>query len=69
MPVDTKDRNEEEIYEGDRVWTRYRGEIHEGVVDKIVVTDEEARKEGVRLPPKVGLSQCHHQARGLWLLT
>jgi len=53
MPVDTRDRNEIPIHEGDRVWTWYRGGSREGIVEKIIYTEEEARQEGLRLPPKV----------------
>lgn len=41
------------IHEGDHVYTPIRGGRHEGDVEKIVTTKEEADAEGVKNPPKV----------------
>lgn len=38
---------------GDTVRTRSRGEVQEGVVEMITLTEEEAYLRHVRLPPKV----------------
>ncbi|KAF2184451.1 hypothetical protein K469DRAFT_709213 [Zopfia rhizophila CBS 207.26] len=43
----------EPIEEGDHVYTKIRGGRHEGDVEKIVTTEEEAKKENVKNPPKV----------------
>ncbi|KAE8554498.1 hypothetical protein TMatcc_005964 [Talaromyces marneffei ATCC 18224] len=48
-----KDRKDEDIQEGDHVWTRYRGGVREGDVQKIVMDEREARQEAVANPPKV----------------
>lgn len=53
MPDEVKDKNSEPIHEGDLVWTKIRSGSHEGTVRKIVMTEEEALKEGVKHPPKV----------------
>lgn len=53
MPADIKDKSGEPIKEGDHVFARSRGGRHEGEVDKIVTSKEEAEKEGVKHPPKV----------------
>ncbi|RMZ69416.1 phosphatidylserine decarboxylase [Pyrenophora seminiperda CCB06] len=50
---DIVSKNGESISEGDHVYTRIRGGRHEGNVEKIVTTKEEADKEGVKHPPKV----------------
>jgi hypothetical protein len=50
---ETKDKNGEPINEGDHVFARSRGGRHEGEVEKIVTSKEEAEKEGVKHPPKV----------------
>lgn len=55
MPSDLKDKNGEPIHVGDHVFARSRGGRHEGEVEKIVTSKEEAEKEGVKHPPKVGL--------------
>ena len=57
MPSEIKDKNEEPIKEGDHVFARSRGGRHEGEVEKIVTTKEEAEQEGVKHPPKV----CAHR--------
>ncbi|KAG7091947.1 hypothetical protein E1B28_008337 [Marasmius oreades] len=43
----------ESIEVGDHVYTPFRGGRHEGDVEKIVRTAEEAKKENVKNPPKV----------------
>jgi len=43
----------EPIGEGDHVYTKIRGGRHEGNVDQIVTTEQEAEREGVKNPPKV----------------
>lgn len=53
MPSELKDKNNEPIKEGDHVFARSRGGRHEGNVEKIVTSKEEAEKEGVKHPPKV----------------
>jgi hypothetical protein len=53
MPGDIKDKNGEPIKEGDHVFARARGGSHEGNVEKIVTSKEEAEREGVKHPPKV----------------
>lgn len=54
MPDEIKDKNGEPINVGDNVFTKIRGGSHEGQVEKIVTTEEEAKEEGVKRPPKVG---------------
>ncbi|KAL2012751.1 hypothetical protein VTN00DRAFT_276 [Thermoascus crustaceus] len=51
-----KDKNGENIQEGDFVFTKYRGGSHEGEVEKIVMDERGAREEGVANPPKVGVN-------------
>lgn len=53
MPSEVKDKNNQPIKEGDHVFARSRGGRHEGEVEKIVTSQEEAEKEGVKHPPKV----------------
>jgi hypothetical protein len=53
MASDIKDKQGEPINEGDHVWTRFRGGRREGDVQKIVTTEKEGEKEGVKNPPKV----------------
>lgn len=55
MPSEIKDKNGEPIKEGDHVFARWRSGSHEGEVEKIVTSKEEADKEGVKHPPKVWL--------------
>ncbi|KAK4032263.1 hypothetical protein C8A01DRAFT_41299 [Parachaetomium inaequale] len=56
---ETKDKQGEPINEGDHVFARSRGGRHEGEVEKIVTTKEEAEKEGVKHPPKVLFTDQH----------
>ncbi|GFF69406.1 conserved hypothetical protein [Aspergillus lentulus] len=48
-----KDKEGENINEGDHVYTRYRGGSHEGKVERIVMDQAEADEENVANPPKV----------------
>jgi len=57
MTPQVTDKNSEPIREGDHVYTRVRGGRHEGNVDQIVITEEEAQEAGVKNPPKV---RAHH---------
>ncbi|GAB1317898.1 Hypervirulence associated protein TUDOR domain-containing protein [Madurella fahalii] len=54
-----KDKNGEPINEGDHVFARSRGGRHEGEVEKIVTTEEDAKQEGVKHPPKVLFTDQH----------
>ncbi|KAM7198740.1 hypothetical protein V8F20_006055 [Naviculisporaceae sp. PSN 640] len=47
------------IKEGDEVFTPFRGGKHEGKVDKIILNEEDAHKEGVKNPPKVLFTDQH----------
>ncbi|KAK4160860.1 hypothetical protein QBC43DRAFT_347036 [Cladorrhinum sp. PSN259] len=58
MP-EIKDKNDEPIHEGDHVFARARGGRHEGEVERIVTTEEEAKEEGVKHPPKVLYTDQH----------
>ena len=51
--TDIKDKYGEPIRRGDHVFTPIRGGRHEGIVDKIVMSEEDAAEEGVKRPPKV----------------
>jgi hypothetical protein len=55
MP-DIKDKEGDVIQPGDKVMTKIRGGKREGEVDKIVTTEEEAKEEDVKNPPKVGVT-------------
>ncbi|KAL1841236.1 hypothetical protein VTJ49DRAFT_7304 [Mycothermus thermophilus] len=59
MSGQLKDKNGEPINVGDHVFSRARGGAHEGDVEKIVTTKEEAEKEGVKHPPKVLFTDQH----------
>ncbi|KAL8728359.1 MAG: hypothetical protein Q9181_005369 [Wetmoreana brouardii] len=48
-----KDKTGQPIKEGDKVWTKMRGGKHEGTVESIVTSQEEAEEKGVKNPPKV----------------
>lgn len=55
MPTsEIRDKHGQTIHEGDHVYTPFRGGRHEGDVEKIVTTKQEADEEGVKNPPKVG---------------
>lgn len=47
------DKDGKPIQEGDEVFTPIRGGKHQGEVEKIVTTEEEAKAENVKNPPKV----------------
>lgn len=53
MSSQIKDKNSKSIKEGDEVWTPMRGGKHQGKVDNIAKTEEEANEAGVKNPPKV----------------
>ncbi|KAK5122042.1 hypothetical protein LTR85_004288 [Meristemomyces frigidus] len=53
MPDEIKSKEGQPISEGDHVYTKYRGGKHEGEVEAIVSTKDEAAEEGVKNPPKV----------------
>ncbi|KAK4148661.1 hypothetical protein C8A00DRAFT_19547 [Chaetomidium leptoderma] len=59
MPSELKDKNEEPIKEGDHVFALARGGRHEGNVEKIVTSKEQAREEGVKHPPKILFTDQH----------
>ena len=68
MPSDIKDKSGEPIKEGDHVFARSRGGRHEGEVDKIVTSKEEAEKEGVKHPPKVCTAPPESSLRNIKLV-
>ncbi|RPB19595.1 hypothetical protein L211DRAFT_814173 [Terfezia boudieri ATCC MYA-4762] len=53
MSGEVRDKTGSPIHPGDHVETKYRGGKREGKVEKIVLSKEEAGKEGVKNPPKV----------------
>jgi len=53
MPSEVRDKKGEPIQEGEHVFARSRGGRHEGEVEKVVTSKEEAEKERVKHPPKV----------------
>ncbi len=57
MSAEVKDKNSQPIKEGDDVWTPIRGGKREGEVEQVVKTEEKAREEGVKNPPKVSDSR------------
>ncbi|KAL2167535.1 hypothetical protein VTG60DRAFT_1121 [Thermothelomyces hinnuleus] len=59
MPSELRDKNNEPINVGDHVFARARGGSHEGDVEKIVTSKEDAEKEGVKHPPKVLYTDQH----------
>ncbi|KAL1881163.1 hypothetical protein VTK73DRAFT_4610 [Phialemonium thermophilum] len=59
MPDEVRDKTGKPIHEGDSVFTKFRGGAHEGEVRKIVTTEGEAAKEGVKNPPKVLFEDQH----------
>ncbi|KAH7207882.1 uncharacterized protein BKA55DRAFT_529980 [Fusarium redolens] len=59
MASDIKDKQGEPTNEGDHVWTRFRGGRREGDVQKIVTTEKEGEKAGVKNPPKVLFKDQH----------
>ncbi|KAL2020300.1 hypothetical protein VTK56DRAFT_8528 [Thermocarpiscus australiensis] len=64
MPSEVKDKTGQPIKEGDHVFARSRGGRHEGDVEKVVTTAQEAEQEGVKHPPKVVYTDQHgHQVQ------
>jgi len=59
MPTQVEDKKGNAIDEGDRVFTKIRGGKREGEVEEIVMTQEEAKKENVKNPPKVIFHDQH----------
>ncbi|KAG4424243.1 hypothetical protein IFR04_002647 [Cadophora malorum] len=59
MSANVEDKKGNAIDEGDRVWTKIRGGKREGEVEGIVTTEEEAKKENVKNPPKVIFHDQH----------
>ncbi|TFA99521.1 hypothetical protein CCMA1212_008685 [Trichoderma ghanense] len=53
------DKDGKPIQEGDEVFTPIRGGKHQGEVEKIVTTEEEAKAENVKNPPKVLYTDQH----------
>ncbi|KAL2111722.1 hypothetical protein VUR80DRAFT_9443 [Thermomyces stellatus] len=51
--TDIQDKDGRAIRRGDQVYTPIRGGKHEGMVDKIVTSENDAAEEGVKRPPKV----------------
>jgi len=52
MASQVEDKKGNAIDEGDRVFTKIRGGKREGEVEEIVTTQEEAKRENVKSPPK-----------------
>lgn len=59
MPDQVQDKHGVDIEVGDQVYTRVRGGRHEGEVQKIAATAEEAKKEDAKNPPKVWCIPTH----------
>lgn len=59
MSTQVEDKKGNAIDEGDRVFTKIRGGKREGEVEEIVTTQEEAKKENVKNPPKVVFHDQH----------
>ncbi|OCK84694.1 hypothetical protein K432DRAFT_413832 [Lepidopterella palustris CBS 459.81] len=59
MSTQVEDKKGNSIDEGDRVFTKIRGGKREGEVEEIVTTQEEAKKENVKNPPKVVFHDQH----------
>ncbi|KAH7357113.1 hypothetical protein BKA65DRAFT_221352 [Rhexocercosporidium sp. MPI-PUGE-AT-0058] len=59
MSTQAEDKKGNVIDEGDRVFTKFRGGKREGEVEKIITTQEEAKKEDVKNPPKVIFHDQH----------
>lgn len=53
MSSQVQDKNAKPVKKGDEVWTPIRGGKHQGNVDSIIQSDEEANEAGVKNPPKV----------------
>ncbi|UKZ88611.1 uncharacterized protein TrAFT101_004361 [Trichoderma asperellum] len=59
MSPAVQDKEGKPIEEGDDVWTPIRGGKREGEVEKVVYTEEEAKKANVKHPPKVVFTDQH----------
>ncbi|KAK6858601.1 hypothetical protein PG995_004510 [Apiospora arundinis] len=59
-----RDKHGEPIQEGDHVYTPIRGGRHEGEVEEIVTSDQEAKKEEVKNPPKVRIYRLRSKHGG-----
>lgn len=59
MPSSVKDKDGKPIEQGDSVWTRIRGGRHEGEVEQVATTGQEAKDANVKNPPKVSLSYVY----------
>ncbi|KAH6976617.1 hypothetical protein EDB80DRAFT_594307 [Ilyonectria destructans] len=59
MPSEVKDKKSQPIQEGDKVWTPFRGGKREGDVERIVVTEDEAKETDVKNPPKILFTDQH----------
>ncbi|KAH7117204.1 hypothetical protein B0J13DRAFT_514143 [Dactylonectria estremocensis] len=59
MPSEVKDKKSRTIHEGDEVWTPFRGGKRQGEVDRVVMTDTEAKEADVKNPPKVLFTDQH----------
>ncbi|KHN96819.1 uncharacterized protein MAM_05375 [Metarhizium album ARSEF 1941] len=53
MPQHLKDKESKTIRAGDEVWTPVRGGKHQGVVEEVFGTEQEAQKAGAKNRPKV----------------
>lgn len=60
--TDIQDKDGRAIRRGDQVYTPIRGGKHEGMVDKIVTSENDAAEEGVKRPPKVRCRTSHSRA-------
>lgn len=69
MSSEINDKYGKPINEGDHMYTPIRGGRHEGDVEKVVTSNEEAKEENVKNPPKVGLTHIHIDSKKKNLLT
>ena len=61
MSDKVQDKHGQTIEQGDNVYTKFRGGKHEGEVEAIATTKEEAEEFGVKNPPKVSIALFLHQ--------
>ncbi|KAH8746509.1 hypothetical protein F5883DRAFT_609448 [Diaporthe sp. PMI_573] len=59
MSRQVRDKNSQAIKEGDHVWTNFRGGKREGQVERVDVTEQDAREAAVKNPPKVTFTDQH----------
>jgi len=59
MAPDLKDKNSVPIHVGDQVFTPIRGGKHQGEVEDIVRTEQDAKITGTKNPPKVRFTDQH----------